>query len=155
MANKVLWSALGTYTTAIAGGASAPTLKALSAAAQKIGDAIDLTGAGARDILSEWDLMVRFASAPASGAYVSLYFILSVDGTNYQDGDDSIAPPQSAFVRNFPCRLVDTQQRISLSGIRLPPTKFKPLVINNGSTAFTNTNDENVLSYRAYDPEIQ
>jgi hypothetical protein len=99
--------------------------------------------------------MVRFASAPASGAYVSLYFILSVDGTNYQDGDDSIAPPQSAFVRNFPCRLVDTQQRISLSGIRLPPTKFKPLVINNGSTAFTNTNDENVLSYRAYDPEIQ
>jgi len=153
MPNAVKWSALGAYTTAIAGAGVAPTLKNLAAAAQKIGNEIDATAT--RDQLAEWDLQVRFASAPAAGAYVALYFIQAVDGTNYADGDDTVVPPQSAWVGNFPCRAVATQQRVALSGVRLPPTKFKPLAINKGSTAFTNTDNENVLSYRNYDSELQ
>jgi hypothetical protein len=155
MANKVLWSALGTYTAAIAGASVSPSLKNLAAAAQKIGNEIDLTGSGVRDMLAEWDLLVRFASSPSSGAYVSLYLIQAVDGSNYADGDDTIVPPQSAWVGNFLCRAVSTAQRVVLAGVRLPPTKFKPLIINNGSTGFTNTDNENVLSYRTYEPEIQ
>jgi hypothetical protein len=157
MANEVRWSALGSYTTAISGTSLTPTLKNLSAAARVLGNEIDNTQAPptARNTLSEWDLLVRFASAPATGAYLSLYFMQAVDGTNYQDGDASTAPPQSAWVGNFLARAVATSQRIALSGVRLPPTKFKPLIVNNGSTGLTNTDGDNILSFVTYNPEVQ
>jgi len=34
-------------------------------------------------------------------------------------------------------------------------SKFKPLIINKSGFSMTNTDAENVLSYRAYDPESQ
>jgi len=154
MANAIKWSALGTFTTAIAGAGVAPTLKALANAAQKLGAEID-NATATRNVLADWVLDVRGASAFTAGTWVELYFVQSVDGTNYADGDDSVAPAASALVGTFPLRAVSTQQRLALRGIELPPTKFKPLVINRGGQAFTNTDNENVLSYRPYNPEIQ
>src|SRR5262245_30925039 len=130
MANKIKWSSTGSYTTAISGGASSPTLKNLAAGSQKIGNAIDNQAAGARDLLADFDLKVRFTSSPTAGSYVELYFILAVDGTNYQDGDDTVAPPLSSFVGVFEVRAVTTQQRIALREIVLPPNKFKALIKN-------------------------
>jgi len=157
MANAVKWSALGSYTTAISGTTLAPTLKNLGAAARVLGNEIDNTLAppSGRFTLSEWDLLVKFITAPAAGAYLSLYFMQAVDGTDYQDGDASVVPPQSAWVGNFLARAVATSQRIALSGVRLPPTKFKPLVTNNGSTGLSNTDGDSILSFVTYDPEVQ
>lgn len=153
MANKILWSALGTYTTAIAGAGVAPTLKNLANGGQKIGNEIDNTSA--RDQYADWDLYCRFASSPSAGGSCDLYFIQAVDGTNYQDGDDSVAPPVTAYVGSFPVRAVTTQQRVDLRQVMLPATKFKPLLINNSGQAMTNTDNENILSYRPYDDEVQ
>jgi hypothetical protein len=152
VANTITWAAYGTFTTAIAGASSAPTLKNLAAAGQKIGNAIDNTSA--KNVVLDWRLNVRFASSPAAGAYVELYLILALDSSVYADGDDTVAPPRSALVGTFPCRLVSTAQVIDLPRIVVPPGLFKPLIINKGSTGFTNTDNENVLSYVAYELQV-
>ena len=144
------WSALGTFTTAIAGASVAPTLKALANNGRKLGSEIDPTGAGDRNTLSLWQLLCRLTSAPGAGKSVDLYFILSADGTNYEYGDDSTDPPASAYVGSFPLSNVSTAQRITLRGVELPPCKFKPLLVNTSGQALTNTDNENVLSYRTY-----
>lgn len=154
MANAVKWSALGTYTTAIAGGADAPTLKNLANDGQKLGGEID-NATSARDMYADFDLLCKFQSAPSTGGYVALYLIQSVDGTNYADGTDSVAPPATALVGTFPVRAVTDAQRVALRHVLLPPTKFKPLVVNKSGQAMTDVNDENVLSYRPYNEEIQ
>jgi hypothetical protein len=153
MANAVKWSALGTYTTVINGADVAPTLKGLANAGGKLG--IEVDNATDRNMYADFDLLCRFAAAPSAGGYVALYLVSAVDGTNYADGDDSVVPPATAMVGTFPVRAVDTAQRVALRHVLLPATKFKPMVINKSGQAMTNTDDENVLSYRAYNEEVQ
>lgn len=152
--NLVKWSAQGTFTTLIAGAASSPTLKNLASGARILGDAIDPTGSSDRYLYCDLDLYLRAASAPAAGAYVEVYFIKSVDGTNYEDGDASVAPPATALVARIPVRAVNTQQRIAHLRIVLPSCKFKPLFANTSGQALTNTDDENILSYRVYTEDV-
>jgi hypothetical protein len=158
MANRIPYSALGSFTTAIAGAATAPTLKNLANSGRKIGNAIDLTGAGtARNVLVYFELLWRNASAPAANAPIELYLIPSIDGTNYDDADDSTDPPASHLIYTFQTRAVATAQRRS-NGPRpliLPAVKFKPFIYNKSGQAFTNTDNENVLSYRIVDYEVQ
>jgi len=155
MANQIKWPTPGTYTTAIAGAGVAPTLKALASNGRKLGSAIDTASGGKRDQYADFDLQVRGASAFTAGALIELYLIPAVDGTNYTDGDDSTDPPATTFVGAFPVRAVTTQQRIALTRVPLPNTPFKPLIYNKAGQAFTNTDNENVLSYRTYNDEIQ
>jgi hypothetical protein len=49
---------------------------------------------------------------------------------------------------------VSTQQRIALFGV-CPAGKWKPLIQNGAGQAFTNTDNENVLSIRTVDDEGQ
>jgi hypothetical protein len=154
MANAIKWSALGTYTTAIAGADVAPTLKNLANAALKIGNEID-NATTARNMYADFDLKCKFGTAPSAGGYVALYLVQAVDGTNYADGSDAITPAATALVGTFPVRAVTDAQRVSLRHVLLPATKFKPLVVNLSGQAMTNTDDENVLSYRPYNEEVQ
>ena len=156
MANAVKWSALGTFTTAIAGAATAPTLKSLTNNGRKTGNTIDNSAAGVRNILSDWELKVTFAIAPAANSPVELYFLKMPDGTNPEYGDDtSIDPPPSALVGVFPCRAATVVQRITLRGIVLPATAFKPYVINKAGQAFTGVDNDSILSFIPYNEEIQ
>jgi hypothetical protein len=155
MASKIKWSAQNAISTVINGDASAPTLKNLANNGQKVGSEVDNSLAANRDQYGDFELLVRGASAFSSGGYVELYLIQPVDGMNYQDGDDSVAPPASALVGVFPLRAVNTQQRLALRGLLLPAGKFKPLVINKGGQAFTNTDNENVLKLRTFNDEFQ
>ena len=151
MANLIKWSAtLGTYTTLIAGASTAPTLKNLANGATKIGNTIT----GNRNQYCALELKVRGASAFVAGGYVGFWWINSADDTNYEDGSDSVQSqrPQDAI---FPVGALSTQQVITLWNVLLPPFNFKPLIINSTGQAFTNTDNENILSYRPYNDEIQ
>lgn len=150
MANPLKFSALGTFTTAIAGAASGISLKNLANGGRKLGAAIDLTGASNRQIWSNWELLVDPASAPGNGAPVELYFICAPDGTNYEYGDDSTDPPFSAWAATFYLQGTANQHRIDVKHIRLPNCIFKPLVRNNSGQAFANINDVNILSYESF-----
>jgi hypothetical protein len=149
------WSALGTYSAGIAGGATAPTLKNLSGTDGKVlGNVIDNGDVAARHVFSLWELLVRFASAPGEGKVVELYFVKSADNTNFEDGADTTLPASTAFVCAFPVRNITAAQRIAVDKVVLPPGKFKPLIRNNTTIGFTNTDDENVLSYAVYNRTI-
>jgi hypothetical protein len=142
------WSALGTYSTVIAGATTAPTLKNLANNGQKLSNEIDNTTN--RYLYGDFDLLCKFAVAPSAGGCVAMYIIPTVDGTNYSDGDDSVAPPATMWVGNFPVRAVTSAQRVALRGVLLPPGKFKVLAINKSGQAMTNVDNENILSYRPY-----
>lgn len=153
MPNAVKWSALGTRTLAIDGAATAPTLKNLANNARVLGNEID-NATSARNQYADWYLDIRFAVAPAAGAVVEVYFVTAHDDTNYEDGDSSTTPAKPPrFV--VPVRAVTTQQKIVVEQIILPPFKFKPLFINTGGQALTNTDNENRLYYRPYNDELQ
>ncbi len=154
MANLVKWSALNTFTTFIAGAAVAPTLKNLANNANKLGNAVAFEGAGERHQFVALDLQVRGAAAFTAGGAMLIWFLKAIDGTNYEDGSDSVTPARDPDVI-IPVAAVNTQQRIAIANIPLPPFPTKPLFRNEGGQALTNTDNENVLSYRTYDDEIQ
>lgn len=145
------YSTLGTFTTAIAGATTAPTLKNLASSGRKLGNEIDLTTT--RPTLSNWELKCKFGTGPTANKPIELYFIKAVDGTNYEYGDDSNDPPLSALVGVFTVQSTTNSQRISLDGITLPNCKFKPFIYNKTNQAFTNVDDDNILSYRTYNIE--
>jgi hypothetical protein len=69
---------------------------------------------------------------PSAGAVIELYLIRQLlDGTaNYEDGDDSVAPPAANLVGVFNIRASTSAQTHILRQIPIPPDKFKWLVIN-------------------------
>lgn len=152
MANEIKWSGtLGTFTTLIDGSASTPTLKALASGGHKIGDAIT----GNRNRFCGIRLKCKFAVAPSAGGVVEIYFVPSIDGTTYGDGSDSVAPPVTFRATVLPVRAVTTQQYVDDAMVLLPPFDFKPLLINKSGQAMSNTDTENILSYRPYNEEVQ
>lgn len=153
MANEVKWTALSSVVNSILGAGSAPTAKNLSNAARKIGSEYD--NATNKKRWAAFQLKCRGASSFTAGGYVELYIVPALDGTNYADGDDSTTPQACMLVGVFPVRAVNTQQVITITGVSVPPCKFKPLIINQGGQAFTNTDAENLLDMYLYDEEIQ
>lgn len=156
MANAILYDASPSLSTVILGASTSPSLKNLGDGDQKLGSEIDNAAiSGGLNQYGLFELQLRGSSSFTQDGYVELYLILTSDGSHYSDGDDSVAPPTSALVGFFPVRAVDTQQRITLWGIILPPVKFKPLVINKTGQSLTNTDDENLLRFGAYNDEVQ
>jgi len=153
VANAIKWSAQGTFTTIINGDASAPTLKNLSNNSNKLGSEVD--NATSHNRYADFDLSCRFQSAPVANGYCELYLVQAVDGTNYADGSDSVSPAINTLVGVFPVRAVATQQKVALRHILLPNSKFKPLLVNLSGFGMTNTDNENVLSIRTYNEEVQ
>lgn len=145
------WSSPASAVTVINGDATAPTLKNLASAARKLGNEQD--GATSLNLYAAFELLCRFASLPASGSVVSMYFVKCLDGTNYEDGSDSVTP-NGPIVRVFPIAALTTQQRIMVHHVLLPPFKFKPLIVNTAGVAMTNTDNENVLKMRTYEETI-
>jgi|GEM_PF-2041649 len=153
MPSSILYDASPSLTTVIHGDSTTPTLKNLSSASRKLGS--EINNASALHQYGLFELQVRGASTVSSGGYVELYLIPAADGTNYADGDDSTDPPSACLAGIFPLRAVSTAQRITLWGVVLPPTKFKPLIINRAGVALTNTDDENLLRFGSYNDEVQ
>lgn len=101
------------------------------------------------DLALYGDFECNFGSAAfGSGAFVSLYILESVDGTNYEDGDASTTPASSALLCNIMFRNATAAQIHAVRGIPLPPTKFKILLINN--TGVTLASSGNTLKMQKY-----
>jgi hypothetical protein len=147
--NPVKWGALDSYTTVL----SSANLKNLLTLDAVTGSEIDNT---ANYQYADFDLYIRFASAPAAGIYVSVWLLQAVDGTNYEDGSGTTTPvlPTRPADLQFPVAAVSTQQRIALRMRTLPNGKFKPYFYNNTTVGLTNTDNENILSYRRYNDNL-
>ena len=69
-------------------------------------------------------------SAPTAGVVFNIYVLLSLDGTNYEDGGTSLQPTAKTPVEFIPCRAAASAQKVSRDGIPISPNKFKLLVWN-------------------------
>ena len=155
MPNSIKYAALGSPITLIAGDGSSPTLKALASGASVVSAEYDNGHADNRNRFAQIELACRAAVAPSGSPFFYLWFIRSIDGTTFTDGDPSVMPARVAdHIINV--RTVATQQRVAVPGlVELPAGKFKVLLQNNTGQALTNTDGENVLRMVVVNDEIQ
>lgn len=108
-------------------GLAATTGAALSAAIENV---------STLDLNVDLELVVSFGVAPVADNVVEVWFVRSVDGTNYEDGSTATILPRSGFVGNFVLRAVTAVQRMVIPRVVVPPRDFKVLVINRATQAF-------------------
>ena len=101
-----------------------------SAAGTEIDNATNL------DMWGKLELNVTFSTAPVAGGYVEIYMVTAPDGTNYEDGSNSVDPGTHKLVDRIPLRAVTTAQRLSGRLIPLLPEKTKFLLYNGSGQAF-------------------
>lgn len=147
MANEVNWSDYPSPTTYLS-----TELNALADGGNDLGAEIDNSGNG--DMYADFELLLaEQGSARSAGAFVALYILPSVDGTNFCYGGDSLDPPANTWRANFPLDAAVTARYTTITHVLLPAGKFKILVMNETGQAFAATG--NTLKYTLYNEEIQ
>lgn len=97
----------------------------------------DNTGANNRYMYADFEFYIaEQASARSAGAFVALYILPSVDGTNFAYGGDSLDPASDKWRANFQFDAVVTARYGTIEGILLPNAKFHVLVMNETGQAF-------------------
>lgn len=138
---------LGTQTTLVSTGANSLANDALVA-----GSTFDNTVGQAGDgyTFCDLELVAQFGTNPTAGTGISIWFLQSQDGTNYEDGSSSITPARIPDCV-IPVRAVTTAQRI-IKRCLLPQGKLTPLLKNDGTgQAFAASG--NTLKVRPVTPE--
>jgi hypothetical protein len=118
----------------------------------KLGAAIDNTSNGDMYMDVEFYIAAQ-GSARDAGGYVALYFLASVDGTNYCYGDDALVPPGNALAATFPLDAATTARYVTVTHLLVPAGKFKILLENQTGQAFASS--ANTVKYTLYNEEIQ
>lgn len=105
--------------------------------------------------LDQWGaLLVNLASLnPTSGAYLQIYLVPATDGTNYDDAPSSTNPGFDKIIAQVSLTTGSATKRVSTPWFRLPPTKFK-FVLLNGSGVALGASGNTVALYTDND-EIQ
>lgn len=81
--------------------------------------------------LCDVELVVTYGTNPTANTGVSVWFLQTQDGTNYEDGSTSITPARLPDVV-FPVRATTSGQRI-IRRVILPWGVFKALLKNDGT----------------------
>ena len=153
MANKILWAAPETIVTLLGAELNSLGAAALSGGGTAYDNEANKFRWGSVELVVDWD-----TTGPTAGGTLDLYFIPSVDGTNYMDLVTSV--PLAMRVASFTPRTILTPQRLvgrsfTEGGIiiPIPPLKFKGLLINNTDQALTASG--HTVKMRPYNEEIQ
>jgi len=89
-----------------------------------------------KDVFGQLELQVTFGTAPTAGGFVEIYMVNALDGTNYEDGSNTVDPGTHKLVDRIPVRAVTTAQRLNGRMLTLEPTKTKFLLVNGSGQAF-------------------
>lgn len=101
--------------------------------------------------LCDLELVVTFGTNPTANTGISVWFLQSQDGTNYEDGGTGTTPARAPDVV-FPVLVSTSAQRI-IRRVLLPPGLMKFLLKNDGTgQAFAASG--NTLKIRPFTPEI-
>jgi len=88
------------------------------------------------DMFGVLELAVTFGTAPVAGGFIEIYMVTAPDGTNYEDGSDSVDPGTHKLIDRIPVRAVTTAQRLTGRLVPLLPEKTKFLLYNGSGQAF-------------------
>jgi len=147
MANKLLWDA--TYTSR--GTVTTTELNSLANAAYATGTVYDNT-----TLLDQYGACQVYLGSlnPAAGAYVALFLVQSVDGTNYEDAPVVTTNP-GYHMQIATMSVLDTTAAhyINSPVFRLPPGKFKIALLNGTGIALAATS--NTITLYTTDDEVQ
>jgi hypothetical protein len=147
MANAIKWATPTAENSVISTG-----LDSLANDARAISSAIDNETNKDRFCSFELDLATQ-GSARSSGAYVAIYIVTSVDGTNFQMGDASVSPPANSLVATMPLDAATTARYQNSNLIPLPPLQLKVIAENKTGQAFASSGSE--LKITQYNEEVQ
>jgi hypothetical protein len=147
--NPAKWSA---YTQTATAMFAAADLKNLANAAGKLsGTAINNV---AGDQYAYIDLLIDLATAATAGGFVSLWFVLALNGSDYESGADAVFPARPADVI-IPVRsTTDDSQRVTVGPVLLPNGLFKPLFQNNTGQTTTNTDSLTQVWFRSFNDNM-
>lgn len=88
------------------------------------------------DMWGKFELNVTFATAPVAGGYVEIYAVTAPDGTNYEDGSNSVDPGPGKLIDRISLRESTTAQRRTGRMFPLEPSKTKFILLNGSGQAF-------------------
>jgi hypothetical protein len=88
------------------------------------------------DQFGKLELTLDLASAASAGAYVLIHMVTAPDGTNYEDGSNSVDPGAHNVVATIPVRATADAQRLTSNIFPLQPAKTKFLLTNKTGQAF-------------------
>ncbi len=94
-----------------------------------------------------------FGTAPTAFTCLSLWFLQTIDGTNYEDGSSSLTPARAPDVV-IPFQNSTNAQRCILHNVPLPAGKFYVLAQNAGSGQAMASSGSTV-KIRPYTPQGQ
>jgi hypothetical protein len=146
--NPAKWSAYSATKAAIfaAGG-----LKNIATTAGAISAAIDNT---AGDQYADLELLIDLATAATAGGYVALWFILALDGTNYESGSATVFPARAPDLIILVRSTTDDSQVVAIRRVDWPQGKFTVVFQNDTGQTTTNTDNLTQLSYRSYNDNL-
>jgi len=147
MANAINWESSPSLTSYLT-----TELNSLANGSNKIGAEIDNSTGLDMYVDVELNLAAQ-GSARSAGAYVPVFLIPTIDGTNYTYGDDSTDPPAHQQIGALLLDAATTARRVGLQMMKVPPGKFKLLIMNETGQAFASSGT--TFGYRLYSPEIQ
>lgn len=106
------------------------------------------SGVGADALFMDIVLSLASLAIASASAYVSVYVIPAVDGTNYPHYTTGATPklPAQYFVGNILFNVLTAAQLQALTRIEIPPCPFKIVIVNNTGVAFAASG--NTLAYR-------
>lgn len=134
------------YTAAIATALSTDLNSLANGATSATSGAIDNTTN--RDLYHDLTLTVAAqGSARSAGATVSVYLVMALDGTNYDDAHATTAE----LVAVFPLDAATTARQATRRDVPVPPGLFRYFVVNGTGQAFAASG--NLLEWRAHSIE--
>lgn len=147
MPSKINWDSSPSLTSYLTTG-----LNSLANDAQVLGAEID--NSTALDTFVDVEFFVNTQGVSRStGAYIAVFLIPALDGTNYAYGDGSTDPPANRLLATLPLDAATTARRLAAQMLAIPPGKFKLLFENKTGQALAASS--NTAGYRAYSLEGQ
>jgi len=144
--SELRWTSYGSLVTYLS-----TELNSLANDANKLGSAIDFASANRKMYM---DIEVYLASIDLSGQTnpaIYVWLLARTDGTNFEDGSDSVTPARSPD-KIVALREVNGAQRVFARFLMTTPDQGKLLIKNKTGVALASSG--NTVKYRLYSQEI-
>lgn len=148
MPTNFLWAGSGAYSVSVAnwlttelnalGASSANTLSTLGAAFQNTNSMV----------YADIEFVAGGTFTPTAGAFIELWLLRSLDGTNYPDGSATVAPGRPPDATISVRAGTTITPRSDYPGLILPPGFYKPIARNQTNATLPATG--NLIRFAMY-----